>query len=128
MKHNEISAEVISAAIEVHRELGPGLLESIYEQCLGEELRSRGLRVDQQVPIPITYKGRPLGTTMRLDMRVEEKLIIEVKAVDELHDVHTAQLLTYLKLTGCKLGLLMNFNSALMKNGVRRVINGIIAD
>jgi GxxExxY protein len=126
MEYNVLSSKIIAAAIEVHRELGPGLLESIYEQCLVQELRDRGLKVDQQITIPVHYKGRPLGQTMRLDMRVEDLIIIEVKAAEALHDAHVAQLLTYLKLTDCRLGLLINFNEALLKQGIRRVVNGIL--
>ncbi len=126
MRHNELSSKIIAAAIEVHRELGPGLLESIYEQCLVQELRDRGLHVEQQVVVPVHYKGRDLGTVMRLDMRVERLIIVEVKAAEALHDAHIAQLLTYLKLTDCQLGLLINFNEALLKRGIRRVVNGLI--
>lgn len=125
MTHNEISSRIIQAAIEVHRELGPGLLEGVYELCLVQVLSEMGLRVDQQVPVPIAFRGRALGAALRLDVIVENTVIIEVKAVDSLHDNHMAQLLTYLKLTGCKLGLLINFNEALLKNGLRRVVNGL---
>ncbi len=124
MGYNVLSSRVIAAAIEVHRELGPGLLESIYEQCLVQELRDRGLRVEQQVTVPVHYKGKPLGTSMRLDMRVDGCLIVEVKAIETFHDAHIAQLLTYLKLTDSRLGLLINFNEALLKRGIRRVVNG----
>lgn len=125
MTHNEISSRIIQAAIEVHRELGPGLLEGVYELCLVQVLSEMGLRVDQQVPVPVAFRGRELGAALRLDVIVENMVIIEVKAVDSLHDNHMAQLLTYLKLTGCKLGLLINFNEALLKNGLRRVVNGL---
>lgn len=125
MTHNEISSRIIQAAIEVHRELGPGLLEGVYELCLVQVLSEMGLRVNQQVPVPIAFRGRELGAALRLDVIVENMVIIEVKAVDSLHDNHMAQLLTYLKLTGCKLGLLINFNEALLKNGLRRVVNGL---
>lgn len=126
MRHNELSSKIIAAAIEVHRELGPGLLESIYEQCLVQELRDRGLRVEQQIVVPLRYKGKALGTTMRLDMRVESLIIVEVKAVEAFHDAHIAQLLTFMKLTDCQLGLLINFNEALLKHGIRRVVNGLV--
>lgn len=125
MTYNELSSKVIKAAIEVHRELGPGLLEGVYELCLVQVLREEGLKVDQQLAVPIRFRGKDLGTSLRLDMIVEDRLIIEVKAVDALHDSHTAQLLTYLKLTGCKLGLLINFNEALLKDGLRRIVNGL---
>ena len=126
MQHNELSSKIIAAAIEVHRELGPGLLESIYEQCLAQELRDNGLLVEQQVVVPVRYKGRELGTVMRLDMRIERLIIVEVKAIEAFHGAHVAQLLTYLKLTDCQLGLLINFNEALLKHGIRRVVNGLV--
>lgn len=125
MEHNELSARIIQAAIEVHRELGPGLLEGVYQLCLVQMLQEMGLRVEQQVAVPITFRGKDLGTTLRLDVLVEGMVIVEIKAVDALHDNHMAQLLTYLKLTGCKLGLLINFNEALLKKGLRRVVNGL---
>ncbi len=123
---NELSSRIIAAAIEVHRELGPGLLESIYEQCFIQELRDRGLHVECQVGVPVRYKGRDLGTMMRLDVLVDRRIVVEVKAVEAIHDAHIAQLLTYLKLTGCNLGLIINFNEALLKHGIRRVINGAL--
>ncbi len=125
MTHNEISSKVIHAAIDVHRELGPGLLEGVYELCLVQVLKDMGLRVEQQVPVPIAFRGKDLGTALRLDIIVEGRVIVEVKAVEALHDSHIAQLLTYLKLTGCQLGLLINFNEVLLKNGLRRVVNGL---
>lgn len=123
---NELTSLIIAAAIEVHRVLGPGLLESMYELCLVQELRDRGLLVECQVAVPVSYKGRDLGANMRLDLLVEGRGVVEVKAVEALHDAHVAQLLTYLKLTGCKLGLLINFNEALLKHGVRRVAHGVL--
>lgn len=123
---NELTSLIIAAAIEVHRVLGPGLLESMYELCLVQELRDRDLLVDCQVAVPVSYKGRDLGANMRLDLLVEGRVVVEVKAVEALHDAHVAQLLTYLKLTGCKLGLLINFNEALLKQGIRRVANGLL--
>ncbi|MCW5899704.1 MAG: GxxExxY protein [Flavobacteriales bacterium] len=125
MTHNELSSIIIQAAIEVHRELGPGLLEGVYELCLVQVLLDMGLRVEQQVPVPVSFRGKDLGVTLRLDIIVEGLVIIEVKAVDALHDNHMAQLLTYLKLTGCKPGLLINFNEALLRSGLRRVVNGL---
>lgn len=124
MEYNALSSKIIAAAIEVHRELGPGLLESIYERCLVQELIDRGLTVEQQVAVPVHYKGKSLGTMMRLDLRVNNLIIVEVKAVEAFSDAHIAQLLTYLKLTDCRLGLLINFNEALLKQGIRRVANG----
>ena len=123
MDENGLSHEVIGAAIEVHRVLGPGLLESIYEQALCVELRHRGLQVKCQRELPIIYKGVALEGAFRIDVMVEEMVIIEVKAVEKLLPVHEAQLLTYLKLASLKLGLLMNFNSTVVSNSIRRVVN-----
>lgn len=123
---DELTSLIIVAAIEVHRELGPGLLESIYEQCLIQELRDRGLLVESQLTVPVSYKGKPLGASLRLDILVEGRVIVEVKTVDHFHEAHVAQLLTYLKLTDRKVGLLVNFNEALLKHGIRRVVNGDI--
>lgn len=111
--------------IAVHRELGPGLLESSYEHCLVFELAERGLQVEQQVALPLHYKGVQLEAGYRLDIWVARKLIIEVKAVGDLHPVHWAQLITYLKLTGNRLGLLVNFNEILVSQGIRRVANNM---
>ena len=123
MTENEISEKIIGCAIQVHRELGPGLLESSYQECLYFELIQAGLLVEKQRPLPLVYKEVKLECGYRLDLMVENKVVIEVKAVDALNDVHMAQVLTYLKLSKCKLGLLMNFNVALMKDGIRRVAN-----
>ncbi|QQR88101.1 MAG: GxxExxY protein [Flavobacteriales bacterium] len=123
---DELTSLIIAAANEVHRELGPGLLESICEQCLIQELKDRGLIVESQLTVPVSYKGKPLGATMRLDILVEGRVIVEVKTVDQFHEAHVAQLLTYLKLTDRKVGLLINFNDALLKHGIRRVVNGDI--
>lgn len=123
MSENEISSQIIGAAIEVHKHLGPGLLESSYEACLLFELRQMGLNVKSQVALPISYKGLRLEADYRIDILVEEKVIIEIKAVDELADIHTAQILTYLKLTNLKLGLIINFNSVKLVNGLKRVVN-----
>ncbi|MBL7951433.1 MAG: GxxExxY protein [Flavobacteriales bacterium] len=125
MTYKEISATIIGAAIEVHRELGPGLLEGVYELCLVEVIREKGLRVEQQIPVPIHFRGKDLGTTLRLDLIIEGRVIMEVKAVEAIHDSHLAQTLTYLKLTGCKLGLVINFGQRLLKDGVERVVNGL---
>ncbi|MEO8069432.1 MAG: GxxExxY protein [Flavobacteriales bacterium] len=116
---------ILDAAFKVHRALGPGLLESAYVHCLIHEIRSMGLAVLHQHPLPLEYGGVKLDAGYRLDLWIEGKLIVEVKAVDELHPIHTAQLLTYLKLTGNRLGLLINFNTILMKDGIRRVANGM---
>ncbi|MEO8066801.1 MAG: GxxExxY protein [Flavobacteriales bacterium] len=125
MTHNELSAAIIGAAIEVHRELGPGLLESIYEYCLAKELRALGIPFLQQQSVPVHYKGELLDMGFRLDLWVDRRIIVEIKAVDELHDVHFAQLLSYLKLTDTRLGLLVNFNETILAKGVRRVVNGL---
>ena len=121
MTENELARIAVDAMIEVHRELGPDLLENSYEHCLAFDLRSRGLDVKQQVNLPVLYKGVQLDVGYRLDLWVNEKLIIEVKSVEELHPVHWAQVLTYLKLTKNKLGLLVNFNEKLVRDGIRRV-------
>lgn len=126
MTENEISKIVFEAGLKVHRNLGPGLLESAYEGCLFYELNKLGLRVEKQKALPLVYEEVKLDIGYRIDLLVEGKLIIEVKSVDELHDIHLAQILTYLKLSNCKLGLLINFNTLLFKDGVKRVINGIL--
>lgn len=123
MTENEISSTIIGAAIEVHKFLGPGLLESSYEACLLFELRQKGLNVKSQVPLPVSYKGLLLEAGYRIDILVEEKVIIEVKAVDKLAEIHTAQILTYLKLTKLKLGLVINFNTVKVIEGLKRVVN-----
>lgn len=120
---NRITESIIGAAIEVHRALGPGLLESAYEACLAFELAQRGLRVEQQKPLPVVYREVKLDCGYRLDLLVEESVIVEVKAVDRLMPIHQAQLLSYLKLSGCKVGLLVNFNVKVLKEGIRRVVN-----
>lgn len=123
MKLNEISGQIIGAAIEVHEKLGPGLLESAYQKCLVHELIHRGLTVQSEVPRPIIYKEIHLDHGYRLDLLVERTVVVEIKTVDALIDVHFAQLLTYLKLGNYKLGLLINFNVSLLKNGIKRIIN-----
>jgi GxxExxY protein len=120
--HQELTEKIIGAAIEVHRALGPGLLESIYQTCLAHEMSLRGLRFEKEKPLPVEYKGIRLESGYRLDFIVDDKVVVELKAVDSLHDVHKAQLLTYLKLTGCKVGLLLNFNSTVLKNGIERLV------
>ncbi|HEX6882182.1 MAG TPA: GxxExxY protein [Planctomycetota bacterium] len=117
-----LSAQVIAAAIEVHRELGPGLLESVYRYCLLHELRERGLRTESEVPLAITYRGTPTPFRYRLDLFVEQALIVELKAVHALEPLHTAQLLTYLRLAHRPLGLLINFNVPILSRGIRRVV------
>ncbi|TVR17659.1 MAG: GxxExxY protein [Balneolaceae bacterium] len=125
MTENEISYIIRGAAITVHRNLGPGLLESVYETVLKYELQKEGLHVLNQVPVPIEYDHIKLDHGFRLDLLVESKVIIEVKSVENLLDVHHKQLLTYLKLADKKLGLLINFNSVLIKNSITRIVNNL---
>jgi GxxExxY protein len=119
---NELSKIAIGAAIEVHRELGPGLLESAYEACLKFELELRGLSVVQQLALPVSYKGYLVDCAYRIDLLVEDTLVLELKAIDKLDKIHDAQTITYLKLSNRWLGLLMNFNVSLLKNGIRRIV------
>jgi GxxExxY protein len=116
-----VATRILDAAFVVHRELGPGLLESIYEACLCDELLQAGIEFERQVILPVHYKGRLLDAGLRLDIFVAGLVIVEIKAIDKLLPVHKAQLMTYLKLTGARLGLLINFNEALLKDGIRRV-------
>ena len=120
---NEISSIVFDSALRVHRALGPGLLESAYEECLFYELEKTGLLIERQKSLPLNYEGVKMNIAYRVDIIIENKVILELKAVEALNDVHLAQILTYLKLSECKLGMLINFNVSLMKNGVRRVVN-----
>ena len=117
-----LSAAVIGAAIEVHRLLGPGLLECLYHRALRFELGLRGVPFRSEEPVPVNYKGQHLGDDLRIDLIVADKLIVELKAVDHLHPIHEAQLITYLKLTGLRTGLLINFNVRLLKEGVKRMV------
>jgi GxxExxY protein len=110
--------------LKVHKNLGPGLLESAYEECLYYEIRKTGTYVEKQKPLPLLYEDVRLEIGYRIDLMVENKFIVEIKAVEALNDVHLAQILTYLKLSDCKLGMLINFNVLLIKNGIKRVING----
>lgn len=119
---NEITGLIVDAAYAVHSELGPGLLEAIYEECLLIELRQRKLKAKRQVEVPLVYKGQRIGTGFRVDLVVEDSVVVELKAVDTVLPVHTAQVLTYLKLTGHRLGLLINFNVTKIKYGIHRVI------
>jgi GxxExxY protein len=121
---NKLSGEVIGAAMEVHRLLGPGLLESTYETCLCYELQARTIRYKSQVPLPIVYKGVHLEAGYRLDLLVEECLIVELKSVERFEPIHEAQLLTYLRLTNLWLGLLINFNVPVLRMGIKRLVNG----
>lgn len=125
MTENELSKIVFDCALKVHQNLGPGLLESAYEECLFYELKKTGLLVEKQKALPLVYEEIRLDIGYRIDIIIENKLILEIKSVEALNDVHFAQLLTYLKLTNCKLGLLINFNVALIKNGIRRIVNNL---
>nr|WP_262903551.1 GxxExxY protein [Niabella beijingensis] len=122
---NELSKIVFDAALKVHQHLGPGLLESAYEECLFFELCKKGLFIQRQRALPLIYEDVKLDAGYRVDLLIENKLIVEIKAVQVLNDIHLAQLLTYLKLSGCKLGLLINFNVTLIKNGIKRVANNL---
>jgi GxxExxY protein len=119
---NELTRQIIGAAIEVHRHLGPGLLESAYETCLAYELRQLGLAVERQKGLPLVYKEISLDQGYRIDLLVEQKAIVEIKVVDQIAPVHEAQVLSYLRFSGCQVGLLLNFNVKLLKNGIRRFI------
>ncbi len=123
MKENEISERIIGCAIEVHKSLGPGLLESAYLECLFYELQKAGLIVEKQKPLPLIYKEVKLDAGYRIDLVVEGIVIIELKSVETLNEIHIAQVLTYLKLSGCKLGLLINFNVLRVVDGIKRLVN-----
>ena len=124
LKGNQLTSEIISSAIEVHRHLGPGLLESTYEECMAFELKERKLDFKRQIEIPVFYKGARLEQNYRIDLLVNNKVIIELKSVNQLEPVHDAQLLTYLKLAKKRYGLLLNFNVPVMKQGIKRFLNG----
>lgn len=123
MHENEISKEILNSAFKVHTALGPGLLESSYKECLFYELNKSGLYVEKEKPLPLIYEDVKLEIGYRIDLFVESKVIVELKSVESLNDVHLAQILTYLKLSDCKLGLLMNFNVKSLKFGIKRVVN-----
>ena len=125
MTENEISKIIFNCSLKVHKALGPGLLESSYEECLFYELNKSGLNVQKQKALPLIYEEVKLNIGYRIDLLVENKVIIEVKSVETLNDIHLAQVLTYLKLSNCKLGMLINFNVTLIKNGIRRVANNL---
>lgn len=127
MTENEIASMIMDAAFLIHRELGPGLLESVYEVVLYRQLTDMGLAVESQVPVPIQFKGIIFDEGFRADLFVEKKIIIELKSIERLQPVHSKQLLTYLRLTGCRLGLLINFGENLLKDGFKRVANGLEA-
>ena len=123
---NALTEKIIGAAIEVHRHLGPGLLESIYEECLCYELSQLGLQFQRQVYVPITYKGLKLESTYKMDLVVEDVIVVEIKATEAPSPIHHSQLLTYLKVSNKRVGLLINFNVAVLKNGLKRVVNEYI--
>ncbi len=126
MTENELSYEIIGSAIEVHRHLGPGLLESAYEECLCYELKEKGFHIEQQHWLPLRYKNVVVKENMyRLDIWVERKVIVDVKSVETVPPVYKKQVLTYLRQTGCKLGLLINFNVPVLKDGIERIVNGL---
>jgi GxxExxY protein len=121
----QVGRQIVDASIKVHRALGPGLLESAYQTCLAYELRKRGLRVDCEVLLPLAYDGVKIDAGYRIDILVEDRVIIENKTVEKLMPVHQAQLLTYLKLRDCRLGFLLNWNVSLMKHGIKRMVNNL---
>jgi GxxExxY protein len=125
MNENELARIVVDLGMKIHRVLGPGLLESVYEECLYYEIGKYDLSVEKQKAMPLIYEDVKLDTGYRIDLIVENKLVIEIKSVEALNDLHLAQTLTYLKLSNCKLGLLINFNTVLFKNGIRRVVNNL---
>ena len=125
LTENQISKIIVDRSLKVHRTLGPGLLESSYESCLVLELVRSGLAVERQKPIPLIYDNLILNVGYRIDLLINEKVIIEIKTVEKITDIHMAQLFTYLKLSKCKLGFLLNFNTILMKNGIKRVVNNL---
>jgi GxxExxY protein len=125
MEVEEIGKEIVDSAIKVHRALGPGLLESAYQRCMEVELSKRGLRVECEKPMPIRYDGQLIDAGYRVDMLVEGKVIIENKTVERLQPIHYAQIITYLKLADCRIGYLLNWSVTLMKDGIKRVVNGI---
>ena len=120
---NEITEAIIGAAISVHKELGPGLLESTYEACLAYELAEKGVKFERQKSLPVIYRNIRLDCGYRVDLLVEDRVTVEIKAVEKLEPIHEAQLLSYLKLSGCKIGLLINFNVKILKNGIHRLVN-----
>ena len=124
LKGNQLTNEIIGSAIEVHRNLGPGLLESTYEECMAFELQERDLTVERQLELPVLYKGNQLEQNYRIDLLVNNQVIIELKSIKKIEPIHDAQLLTYLKLANKKYGLLLNFNVPVMRQGIRRLLNG----
>lgn len=125
MTENELSKIIVNACFQIHKELGPGLFESVYEECLYFELIHQGLHVERQKELPVVYKGIKMEVGFRTDLIVEHKVIVEIKSVELIASVHQKQVLTYLRLTGSKLGLLVNFNEALIKDGNQRIVNNL---
>jgi GxxExxY protein len=123
LSENQITEKIIGCAIKVHKALGPGLLESAYQECLFYELKKANLKVEKEKPLPLVYENENLECGYRVELMVEDRIIVELKAVEELNDVHLEQVLTYLKLTDCRIGLLINFNVSQLLKGLRRVIN-----
>lgn len=125
MHENKIGTQIVNSAFEVHTQLGPGLLESTYQKCLLYEIKKRDLSVLTEVQLPIRYKETEIDCAYRLDLIVENKVVVEIKSVESLLNIHTAQLITYLKLTDCRLGYLLNFNTARLKYGIKRIVNNL---
>lgn len=123
MDYNQITEKIIGSAIKIHKALGPGLLESAYQECLFYEIKKTGPFVQKEKPLPLIYEDVKLECGYRLDLFVEHKVVVEIKSVEALNDIHLAQILTYLKLTNCKVGLLINFNVTKLTNGIKRVVN-----
>jgi len=126
MTENEIGKLIVNCAIQIHKELGPGLFESVYEAILAHELAQLGLRVERQIPIPVVFHGITFDEGFRADLIIEGKVIVELKSVEAVSKAHKKQVLTYLKLSGMKLGYLLNFGEALMKDGISRILNGVV--
>ena len=122
MIHGELTEQIIGAAITVHREVGPGLLESAYQSCFDLELTERGIRFEREVQVPLTYESKAVPNLYKIDFLVERKVIVELKAIDKLVPVHTAQVMTYQRMTGCRVGLLFNFNVDVLIHGMRRIV------
>lgn len=125
MRHNEVSGAIVDAAYQLHAKLGPGLLESVYEELLAYELAKRGLKVERQKQVPVVYDGKKIELGFRADLVVEDVVMVELKSVETLAPVHKKQLLTYLKISGLRLGLLINFGAPLIKDGIIRIANGL---
>ena len=128
MTENEIGKQIVDSAVQIHRELGPGLLETVYEIILAHELRQRGLGVERQISIAIEYQGLKFDEGFRADLIVEDKVVVELKCVEKLNNAHRKQLLTYLRLTGMRLGYVLNFGGALMKDGITRTVNRLVEE